>query len=337
METTINKTVKGKDMNTIFETCEDFSVRFYDAGAIDNYNEETKYIYEITIRHAEGTDANKLFDTELNKIAGQTGQKAFPNRHRRIFNSPLIRFINFQDGNYINLIEIKPPYEDGTKYAMHDTEGQSKTFKSLPAAEARFDELADSREAQKPARSKGITGNYPNSKPEQINNTDKVKCNNCNWEGNEDDLNLIEIDATDTEEKATATEDKAGVVTRALPRPKKVDFLKGCPTCLTDTYLINIQNTDKVIQHTAGEWKALLGLDDKISIHGDKLKRVCTFPNLSDEAEANAARIVKCVNSHDALIVALNRILNQQRVNNNYADTCGKMMTIAMQALKNAE
>ena len=77
METTIYKTVKGKTIESIFEECKSFSIRFFKALNLKNesdYQEEKKYKYEIKIRHAENTDANVLFEEErfkreiLNKI-----------------------------------------------------------------------------------------------------------------------------------------------------------------------------------------------------------------------------------------------------------------------------
>jgi len=64
MQTTITKTVKGSTMESIFDNCNLFSVRYFNAVNIDenNYNPNKNYKYEITIRHAEDTDANVLFE-----------------------------------------------------------------------------------------------------------------------------------------------------------------------------------------------------------------------------------------------------------------------------------
>lgn len=66
METTIKKTVKGETMEAIFDNCETFSVRHFNADNIteDNYNPKQNYSYTIRIRHAEETDANVLFEDE---------------------------------------------------------------------------------------------------------------------------------------------------------------------------------------------------------------------------------------------------------------------------------
>ena len=67
----------------------------------------------------------------------------------------------------------------------------------------------------------------------------KIKCNNCNWIGDEDDLVLVEFDAEDSNEVPTAVENSIAV-TRFLPEPEEVDYLKGCPDCMTDSYLTNL-------------------------------------------------------------------------------------------------
>ena len=66
------------------------------------------------------------------------------------------------------------------------------------------------------------------------------KCNNCGWQGNDDQLYLVEFNLEDLEETPTATEDKYGNVIRYSKEPTDVDFLNGCPNCLTDQYLINL-------------------------------------------------------------------------------------------------
>ena len=40
---------------------------------------------------------------------------------KRVFNSPLIMYANFEDGSHINLIKINKPYANGISYAVHET------------------------------------------------------------------------------------------------------------------------------------------------------------------------------------------------------------------------
>jgi hypothetical protein len=70
----------------------------------------------------------------------------------------------------------------------------------------------------------------------------EVRCNNCEWEGYEDSLSLVEIDATDSAETPTAFDVGTGTpFTRLKEEPEKKDFIKGCPHCLTDSCLTDIE------------------------------------------------------------------------------------------------
>jgi hypothetical protein len=40
---------------------------------------------------------------------------------KRVFNSPLIEFANFEDGSHVNLIKLNKPYANGISYAVHET------------------------------------------------------------------------------------------------------------------------------------------------------------------------------------------------------------------------
>ena len=40
---------------------------------------------------------------------------------KRVFNSPLIEFANFEDGSHVNLIRLNKPYANGIKYAVYET------------------------------------------------------------------------------------------------------------------------------------------------------------------------------------------------------------------------
>ena len=40
---------------------------------------------------------------------------------KRVFQSPLIEYANFEDGSHVNLIRLNKPYADGTAYAVHET------------------------------------------------------------------------------------------------------------------------------------------------------------------------------------------------------------------------
>jgi hypothetical protein len=55
-----------------------------------------------------------------------------------------------------------------------------------------------------------------------MNNNFEVRCNNCDWEGYENDLEIFED--TFKEERFDR------------------EFFKGCPNCKTDDYLMDIEN-----------------------------------------------------------------------------------------------
>mgnify|MGYP006935514056 CR=1 FL=1 len=67
-----------------------------------------------------------------------------------------------------------------------------------------------------------------------------VKCNNCGWEGNDEDLSLVEFDTNDNAETPTAI-DNGIACDRISAKPENRDFLKGCPNCKTDAYLMDIE------------------------------------------------------------------------------------------------
>jgi hypothetical protein len=72
-----------------------------------------------------------------------------------------------------------------------------------------------------------------------MNKENKVRCNNCMWEGYEDDLHLFETkgDGTDT---VTAEESSTGLVQRFSPKPDDPFYFKGCPNCKSDDWLMDI-------------------------------------------------------------------------------------------------
>ena len=67
----------------------------------------------------------------------------------------------------------------------------------------------------------------------------KVKCNKCSWEEDEDNLSLFEYNSKDKNETITAVEYNNKIYRRA-ERPKDVSYFKDCFQCETDEYLMDI-------------------------------------------------------------------------------------------------
>ena len=70
----------------------------------------------------------------------------------------------------------------------------------------------------------------------------KVQCNNCDWEGFENELELVGIIEVNGVELAVCHESRvSGVVTTIYTDVKVEEFIDGCPNCLTDNYLMDIK------------------------------------------------------------------------------------------------
>lgn len=71
METTIFRTIKGSQMEQLFEAEHpDISIKYYSAINVleSEYSNNKKYKFEILIRHGEGTNADELFDKAFCKL-----------------------------------------------------------------------------------------------------------------------------------------------------------------------------------------------------------------------------------------------------------------------------
>jgi hypothetical protein len=68
---------------------------------------------------------------------------SYPTLPRRVFNSPLIEYANFEDGGHINLIRLIKPYANGMAYAIYQTTKNplcsNGMYKSYNSAKAKFD------------------------------------------------------------------------------------------------------------------------------------------------------------------------------------------------------
>ena len=62
---------------------------------------------------------------------------------KRVFNSPLIEYANFEDGSHVNLIKLNKPYADGRLFAVNETTKSTfcsnGMYKSYHAAKNKFE------------------------------------------------------------------------------------------------------------------------------------------------------------------------------------------------------
>ena len=87
------------------------------------------------------------------------------------------------------------------------------------------------------------------------------------------------------------------------------------------------------MEHTPTPWK--VGASSKVKIfRSDDLTMVCECDHSQitfEESESNADHIVRCVNSHDALVAALDKISNSRKAE------AYELIAIADKALKQAK
>lgn len=69
----------------------------------------------------------------------------------------------------------------------------------------------------------------------------KVRCNKCGWIGFEDELELIGIAEVDGEEIPIVHESRSSRHVTVLKLIEAKEFIDGCPNCLTDDYLMDIE------------------------------------------------------------------------------------------------
>ena len=83
----------------------------------------------------------------------------------RVFNSPLIEYVNFEDGSNINLIRLNKPYKDGTKYAVYETTKRpfcsNGLFKTIDKAKDKFNQMVKNNSRLTTIKDKGtLINNY---------------------------------------------------------------------------------------------------------------------------------------------------------------------------------
>lgn len=82
----------------------------------------------------------------------------------RVFeNSPLLEYVNFEDGSFINLIRIGRPYADGRSYAVYETTKSpfcsNGVFKTYEDAKEKFDLMVRNGQYVSKIVKRGVTKN----------------------------------------------------------------------------------------------------------------------------------------------------------------------------------
>ena len=70
----------------------------------------------------------------------------------------------------------------------------------------------------------------------------RVKCNNCDWIGNENELELVGVIVVNDEEIAVSHESRVSGIVIILKQVDAEEFIDACPNCLTDDYLMDMEN-----------------------------------------------------------------------------------------------
>ena len=82
---------------------------------------------------------------------------------KRVFNSPLIEFANFEDGSHVNLIRLIKPYANGISYAVYETTRSAfcsnGLFKTYEKAKQKFDLIVNNAQLESPLKNIGTTNN----------------------------------------------------------------------------------------------------------------------------------------------------------------------------------
>ena len=84
---------------------------------------------------------------------------------KRVFNSPLIEYVNFVDGSNINIIRLNKPYKDGTTYSVYETTKSpfcsNGLFKTIDKAKDKFNRMVINNSRLTDIKDKGtLINNY---------------------------------------------------------------------------------------------------------------------------------------------------------------------------------
>lgn len=75
---------------------------------------------------------------------------------KRVFNSPLIKAVNFEDGSHVNLIKLVKPYADGISFAVHETTKSpfcsNGLYKTIEKATEKFNLMVKNGSIESPVK-----------------------------------------------------------------------------------------------------------------------------------------------------------------------------------------
>lgn len=88
----------------------------------------------------------------------------YPNLPKRVFNSPLIEYANFEDGSFVNLIRLNKPYKNGISFAVYETTKcafcSNGLFKTYEKAKEKFElMIRNNCSLETKLKNRGLTGN----------------------------------------------------------------------------------------------------------------------------------------------------------------------------------
>jgi len=82
---------------------------------------------------------------------------------KRVFNSPLIEYANFEDGSFVNLIRLIKPYANGDCYAVYERTKSpfcsNGLFKTYEKAKEKFELMIRNNQYETKLRNRGLTNN----------------------------------------------------------------------------------------------------------------------------------------------------------------------------------
>lgn len=71
---------------------------------------------------------------------------------KRVFNSPIVKYVNFKDGSFINVIKLNKPYKNGIAFAVYETTSNSfcsnGLFKNYNAAIEKYKLMLENHSTQ---------------------------------------------------------------------------------------------------------------------------------------------------------------------------------------------